>query len=212
MPKPQVTSSLGHCCGVHRRDNWGLAGAGLRGQGVYRLDVAFSDAFSDEKRRTMEAFGAHITDVVSDQRKIAESLIKAMVRKAAEISASPGHWYRDQLNDTDATNGYRPLGEEIWAQTAGRVDAFVLAVGTAHAIHGAARALWAHRPEIRIVAVEPQESAVLSGRPSGAHQIEGIGIGFVPPRWEPGLVNGKQRVCRVSWPAEAAVVPTPGDP
>lgn len=160
----------------------------------YRLEVVFSDAFSDEKRRTMQAFGAHITDVISDQKKITESLIKAMIRRAAEISLSPGHWYCDQLNNTDAINGYLPLGEEIWSQAAGRVDAFVHAVGTAHAIHGATRALWAHRPEIHVVAVEPQESAVLSGRPSGSHQIEGIGIGFVPPLWEPGLVNEIQTV------------------
>lgn len=140
----------------------------------YQLKAVFSDAFSDEKRRMMEAFGAHISDAISDQKKITESLIKAMILRAAEISASPGHWYCDHLNNTDTINGYRPLGEEIWAQTAGRVDAFVHAVGTAHAIHGATQALWAHRPEIRTVAVEPQESAVLSGGPSGAHQIEGM--------------------------------------
>ncbi|MGJ7498495.1 PLP-dependent cysteine synthase family protein [Variovorax sp. RT4R15] len=160
----------------------------------YPLKIVFSDAFSDEKRRMMEAFGAHITDVISDQKKITESLIKAMIRKAADISERPGHWYCDQLNNTDAINGYRPLGEEIWAQTGGRVDAFVHAVGTAHAIHGATHALWAHRPDIHIVAVEPKESAVLSGSPTGSHQIEGIGIGFVPPLWEPHLVNEIQTV------------------
>ena len=160
----------------------------------YRLEIVFSDAFSEEKRRTMEAFGAHITDVISDQKKITESLIKAMIRSAAEISTRPQHWSCDQLSNTDASNGYRPLGEEIWVQTAGRVDAFVHAVGTAHAIHGVTHALWAHRPDIRIVAVEPEESAVLSGRPSGSHQIEGIGIGFVPPLWEPHLVNEIQTV------------------
>jgi cysteine synthase A len=160
----------------------------------YALEIVFSDAFSDEKRRMMEAFGAHITDVISDQKRITESLVKAMIRKAADISASPGHWYCDQLNNTDASNGYRPLGEEIWAQTAGHVDAFVHAVGTAHAIHGATKALWAHRPDIHIVAVEPQESAVLSGGPTGSHQIEGIGIGFVPPLWESELVNEIQSV------------------
>jgi cysteine synthase A len=160
----------------------------------YPLEIVFSDAFSDEKRRMMESFGAHITDVISDQKKITESLIKAMIRKAAEISERPGHWYCDQLNNTDAITGYRPLGEEIWAQTGGRVDAFVHAVGTAHAIHGATHALWAHRPDIHVVAVEPEESAVLSGSPTGSHQIEGIGIGFVPPLWEPHLVNEIQTV------------------
>ena len=160
----------------------------------YRLEIVFSDAFSDEKRRMMEGFGAHVTDVLSDGKKITESLIKAMIRTAAELGSRPAHWYCDQLNNAHASNGYRPLGEEIWTQTAGRVDAFVHAVGTAHAIHGATRALWAHRPDIRIVAVEPVESAVLSGKPTGSHQIEGIGIGFVPPLWEPDLVNEIQTV------------------
>lgn len=160
----------------------------------YKLEIVFSDAFSDEKRRMMEAFGARITDVLSDGKKITAELIKAMIAKAAELSQRPGHWYCDQLNNTDASSGYRPLGEEIWAQTGGNVDAFVHAVGTAHAIHGATQALWAHRPGIRIVAVEPAESAVLSGGPSGSHQIEGIGIGFVPPLWAPELVNEIQTV------------------
>ena len=62
-------------------------------------------------------------------------------------------------------------------------------VGTAHSIHGVTRALWSHEPRIRIVAVEPAESAVLSGGVSGSHQIEGIGIGFIPPLWQPELVN-----------------------
>ena len=160
----------------------------------YALEIVFSDAFSDEKRRMMEAFGAHITDVVSDDKRITAALIKAMIAKAAELSRRPGHWYCDQLNNRDASAGYRPLGEEIWAQTGGRVDAFVHAVGTAHAIHGATDALWAHRPGIRIVAVEPAESAVLSGGPTGSHQIEGIGIGFLPPLWQPERVNEIQTV------------------
>jgi len=160
----------------------------------YGLEIVFSDAFSDEKRRMMEAFGASITDILSDGKKITAELIKAMIAKAAELSQRPGHWYCDQLNNADASSGYRPLGEEIWAQTGGNVDAFVHAVGTAHAIHGATQALWAHRPGIRIVAVEPAESAVLSGGPSGSHQIEGIGIGFVPPLWVPELVNEIQTV------------------
>lgn len=160
----------------------------------YPLEIVFSDAFSEEKRHMMAAFGAHITDVISDHKKISNTLIKAMIQKAAEISAQPGHWYCDQLNNTDAIKGYLPLGDEIWTQTGGQVDAFVQAVGTAHAIHGVSQALRAHRPEIQVVAVEPEESAVLSGRPTGSHQIEGIGIGFVPPLWEPGLVNEIQTV------------------
>jgi cysteine synthase A len=160
----------------------------------YALEIVFSDAFSEEKRRTMQAFGARVTDVQSDNKKITEALIRGMINAAAEISRRPGHWYCDQLNNHDAIEGYIPLGEEIWQQTDGRIDAFVHSVSTAHSIHGVTEALWSHRREIRIVAVEPEESAVLSGKPSGSHKIEGIGIGFIPPLWRPELVNEIQTV------------------
>ena len=155
----------------------------------YRAHFVFSDAFSDEKRRTMRAYGAEITDVPSDDRKITEQLIKTMIATAADISRRPGHWWSDQLNNEDGETGYHALGDEIWAQTGGRVDAFVQSVSTAHSIHGTARALRRHQPRIRVAAVEPAESAVLSGRPSGSHQIEGIGIGFRPPLWKPDEVD-----------------------
>src|SRR5512140_3063232 len=106
------------------------------------IEIVFSDAFSDEKRRTMQAFGAHITDVKSDHGQINEALIKEMIRVAAEISERPKHWYCDQLRNHDAVNGYLPMGEEIWTQTRGRVNAFVHSVSTAHSIHGVTRALW----------------------------------------------------------------------
>ena len=160
----------------------------------YALEIVFSDAFSEEKRRTMRAFGARITDVKSHNKQINEALIKEMIRVAAEISARPNHWYCDQLRNHDAISGYLPLGDEIWAQREGNVQAFVHAVSTAHSIHGVTRALWKHNRDIHIVAVEPEESAVLSGQPSGSHKIEGIGIGFVPPLWEPDLVNEIQTV------------------
>ena len=155
----------------------------------YALEVVFSDAFTDEKRWTMQAFGAHVTDVPSDNKQINAALIKAMIRTAADLSERPGHWYCDQLNNHAAIAGYLPLGEELWQQTGGEIDAFVHTVGTAHSIHGVTRALWAHNRNIRIVAVEPAESAVLSGKPSGSHKIEGIGIGFTPPLWQPECVN-----------------------
>ena len=155
----------------------------------YGLEVVFSDAFSQEKRWTMEAFGARITDIPSVNGQINETLIKGMIGRAAEISERPGHWYCDQLNNHDAIAGYLPLGEELWQQSSGRVDAFVHCVGTAHSIHGVAQALWRHNPLISIIAVEPAESAVLSGQSSGSHRIEGIGIGFIPPLWKRELVN-----------------------
>jgi cysteine synthase len=155
----------------------------------YNLKIVFSDAFSEEKRQTMEAFGGKVQDVRSDRKKINEQLIKTMIEKAGQISQQPGHWWSDQLTNHDGAAGYHQLGEEIWEQTNGKVDAFVQAVGTAHSIHGVTEALWKHNPKIHIVAVEPAESPVLSGKPTGEHRIEGIGIGYIPPLWNPKLVN-----------------------
>ena len=149
----------------------------------YGVEIVYSDAFSDEKRRTMQAFGARITDVRSEGGRITQSLVRAMIETARTIGGRPGHWQSDQLNNRDAVGAYHALGDEIWRQSGGRVDAFVHAVSTAHSLHGSSRGLRRHRPDLRVVAVEPAESAVLSGGPSGAHRIEGIGIGFVPPLW-----------------------------
>ncbi len=160
----------------------------------YKAHFVFSDAFSEEKRATMRAYGATITDVRSDNRKITESLIRQMITTAGEISRQPGHWWCDQLNNRDGEIGYAPLGEELWQQADGRVNAFVHAVSTAHSIHGTAHALRQHNAHLHVVAVEPAESAVLSGQPSGSHQIEGIGIGFVPPLWKPAEVDEIQTV------------------
>ncbi len=156
---------------------------------AYNLKIVYSDAFTDEKRMTMQAFGAKITDVKSENKKITEKLIKEMVETARIISQEPGHWYCNQLSNHDGTTGYHKLGEEIWSQTGGKIDAFVHAVGTAHSIHGITESLWKHNPKVQIVGVEPAESAVLSGKPTGSHRIEGIGIGYIPPLWNPKLVN-----------------------
>jgi cysteine synthase A len=142
----------------------------------------------------MEAFGATVDDVPSDHGRITEQLVKAMIARAGAMSQRPGYWWCDQLNNDDGMAGYGPLGEEIAAQADGRVDVFVQAVATAHSIHGAARALCAHYPELQVIAVEPAESAVLSGGPSGAHRIEGIGIGFMPPLWHPDEVDAIETV------------------
>jgi cysteine synthase A len=155
----------------------------------YKFHAVFSDAFSDEKRITMRAYGARITDVQSDQKRITGALFKELIETSRRISQQPGHWWSDQLNNHDAIRGYHPLGEEIWAQTAGEIHAFVHAVGTAHSLHGVTRVLWQHNPKITVAAVEPAESAVLSGETTGSHQIEGIGIGFIPPLWKPNMIN-----------------------
>jgi cysteine synthase len=154
-----------------------------------KAHFVFSDAFSEDKRYTMRAYGAAITNVPSEAGKITERLIKALIATAAELSRRPGHWYCDQLNNRDGEAGYHALGEELWQQSGAAVDAFVQAVGTAHSLHGSTHALRRHNPRLRVVAVEPAESPVLSGARSGAHNIDGIGIGFVPPLWRSAEVD-----------------------
>lgn len=156
----------------------------------YRSHFVYSDAFSVEKRRTMQAYGARITDVPSGGRGITGELVRRAIEAAREIAREPGHWWCDQLTNTDGEAGYEPLGEEIWHQTGGAVSALVQAVGTAHAIHGTARALRRFDPGVQVYAVEPSESPVLAGGESGSHGIEGIGVGFVPPLWRPDQVDG----------------------
>jgi len=155
----------------------------------FKAHFVFSNAFSPDKRTTMRAYGAEITDVQAEGGQITEKLIKSLIAKADEISRLPHHWYCDQLNNRDGEAGYHSLGEELWQQSGGRVDAFVQVVGTAHSIHGSAHALRLHNPRLQVIAVEPAESAVLSGRPPGAHNIDGIGIGFVPPLWRRAEVD-----------------------
>lgn len=155
----------------------------------YKFHAVFSNAFSNEKRITMKAFGASVTDILSDNKKITEKLIKEMIETSRALSEQENHWWADQLNNHDAEEGYYPLGDEIWQQSEGKIDAFVHTVSTAHSIHGVTKSLLKHNNKIKTYAVEPDESAVLSGRPSGSHKIEGIGIGFIPPLWQPDIVN-----------------------
>jgi cysteine synthase A len=155
----------------------------------YPIGIVTSDAFSEEKLTQMAAFGAELTLVPSENGRITRQLIESMIATAREMSLQPNRFWTDQLNNTDSLDGYVPLGEEIWSQTGGTVDAFVHAVGTSHSLRGVATALRRHKPSITVVAVEPGESPVLSGGPPGAHRIEGIGIGYRPPMWDPALVD-----------------------
>jgi cysteine synthase len=155
----------------------------------YRLHIVTSDAFSQEKLRHMSALGAELTLVPSEGGLTTKKLILDMIEVAREISQRPHTFWTDQLNNVDSIAGYYPLAEEIWSQTNGKLDAFVQCVGTAASARGVATVLKRHNPKIKIVIVEPAESAVLSGGQPGPHKIEGVGIGYTPPLWDPNLVD-----------------------
>jgi cysteine synthase A len=155
----------------------------------YRIRIVSSDAFSREKLDHMAALGAELTLVPSEGGLTTKKLILDMIETARELSREPGTYWTDQLRNHDSLAGYVTLGEEIWTQTEGKVDAFVHSVGTAASLRGVATILKWHRPGVRIVAVEPAESPVLSGGQPGPHKIEGVGIGYLPPLWKPELVD-----------------------
>ena len=155
----------------------------------FRIRIVTSDAFSREKLNQMAALGAELTLVESEDGRTTRKLILDMIEAARTLSREPHTYWTDQLNNLDSVAGYHPLGEEIWSQTAGKVDAFVHSVGTAASIRGTATVLKRHRPGVRIVAVEPAESAVLRGGQPGPHKIEGVGIGYTPPLWDPSVVD-----------------------
>ncbi len=155
----------------------------------YRIQIVTSDAFSPEKLNQMAALGAQLTIVPSEGGLTTKKLILDMVETARRLSQEPHTYWTDQLNNRDSIAGYYPLAEEIWAQTNGEIDAFVHCVGTGASSRGVATVLKRYKPGIKIVAVEPAESSVLSGRPPGPQKIEGVGIGYTPPLWEPSLVD-----------------------
>jgi cysteine synthase A len=155
----------------------------------YRLKIVTSDAFSQEKRDHMAALGAELVVLPSEGGRTTKKLILDMIEAARELSRQPHTFWFDQLQNPDSIAGYHALGEEIWAQTEGQVDAFVHSAGAAASSRGVATVLKRHEPGVGVVVVEPAESAVLQGGPPGAHGIEGIGIGRIPPLWEPSLVD-----------------------
>lgn len=155
----------------------------------YRCLLVSSDAFSSEKLAHMRALGAELEIVKSDNKRITADLVKTMIETSRRMSMRPGHFWANQFDNPDVLSGYRALGDELWNQTGGRINAFVQAVGTGGSLRGTAEALRRYDPGIRIVAVEPAESPVLSGGQPGANRIEGIGMGYVVPLWRPDLVD-----------------------
>ncbi|MGH9857175.1 MAG: PLP-dependent cysteine synthase family protein [Acidobacteriota bacterium] len=155
----------------------------------YPIKIVTSDAFSKEKRDHMAALGADLTLVPSEGGLTTKKLILDMIETARKLSYEPHTYWTDQLNNKDSIAAYYTLGEEIWNQTKGKIDAFIHCVGSAASLRGTATVLKRYNPKIKIIAVEPAESSVLLGGQPGPHKIEGVGIGFTPPLWEPALVD-----------------------
>ena len=155
----------------------------------YNLHVVSSHAFSQEKLDHMVAYGAKLTLVPYTGGGATKQMFLDMIECARQLSTQPNTYWVNQLNNPDTIPGYFPLGEEIWEQMGGEIDAFVHSVGTFASLRAVATVLKRHNPRIRIIAVEPEESSILRGGPPGAHDIEGIGVGFTPPLWKAELVD-----------------------
>lgn len=155
----------------------------------YRLYLVSSDAFTQEKLDHMRFLGAELQIVPSEGRGMTEKLTRDMIEAARVIMGKTGAFWTDQLNNRDQIAAYHKMAEEIWVQTEGRVDGFVQGAGTSASLQGTAEGLRRHNGKIRIIAVEPGESPVLSGGKKGSHNIDGIGAGFVVPLWRPGIAD-----------------------
>ena len=160
----------------------------------YPLHIVTSDAFAREKLDHMQVLGATLHIVPSEGGGMTGKLTRDMIEAARVLAAEPGAFWTDQLNNTDQLSAYHAMAEEIVAQTGGRIDGFVQSVGTAASLRGTGDALRRRQPSIRIVAVEPAESPVLSGGQPGAHKIEGVGAGFVVPLWRDTVADQIERV------------------
>lgn len=160
----------------------------------YRLHIVTSDAFAREKLTHMRLLGAELTVIPSESGRMTEKLTKDMIEAARVIAAETGAFWTDQMRNTDQLAAYDRLADEIWEQTGGRIDAFVQSVGTAASLRGTGEALLRRDPRIALIAVEPAESAVLSGGPTGAHKIDGVGAGYIVPLWRADLVDAIEPV------------------
>ena len=151
----------------------------------YRLILTMPETMSVERRNLVKAYGAEV--------KLTEGKagMKGAIRAAEELKATiPGSIILGQFtNPSNPERHYATTGPEIWRDTDGEVDIFVAGVGTGGTVSGVARYLKEQNPEVKIVAVEPKESPVLSGGASGPHKIQGIGAGFVPETYDAKLID-----------------------
>jgi len=163
----------------------------------YPLHIVTSDAFAREKLEHMKVLGATLQVLHSDSGRMTEKLTRDMIEAARLIAVETGGFWTDQMNNRDQIAAYHEMAEEIWIQTDGRIDGFVQSVGTAASLRGIGETLRRHNGQIRIVAVEPSESPVLSGGETGAHKIDGIGAGYIVPLWRADIADRIERVSTV---------------
>ncbi|MFN8062361.1 MAG: cysteine synthase family protein [Vicinamibacterales bacterium] len=154
----------------------------------YRFLVISSDAYAREKLDSMRAFGAELMVEPSVDGQVTPDLWPRMMARADALRADARVYYTNQFHNRDAQAGYAGIGEEI-ASALPRVDAFCGMVGTAGMLMGVGQVLRRRDPDVRIVALEPSTSAVLSGRPPGSHRVDGTGAGFVPPQFDRGIAG-----------------------
>ena len=156
--------------------NTGIGLAALAASEGFHLILTMPETMSVERRNILKAYGAEI--VLTDGKQGMEGAIK----KAKElVEQIPGSFLPGQFeNPANARAHFETTGPELWRDTDGNIDVFVSAVGSGGTITGTGQYLRQQKPEIRIIAVEPETSPVLSGGAAGAHKIQGIGAGFVP--------------------------------
>ncbi|MGE0463889.1 MAG: PLP-dependent cysteine synthase family protein [Vicinamibacterales bacterium] len=158
------------------------------------LHIVTSDAFAKEKLDHMRILGATLQVIPSDGGRMTEQLTRDMIEAARVVAVDTGAFWTDQMRNRDQLSAYHAMADEILMQAGGRIDGFVQSVGTAASLRGVAEGLRRHDGRVRIVAVEPAESPVLSGGRPGAHRIDGVGAGFVVPLWQEGLADHVERV------------------
>ena len=147
----------------------------------YPCVLLSSDAFAEEKLRTMRVFGADLRIVRSDGGKVTPALFDRFRKEIAVLAAEPNTYWTDQFHNEDALDGYGQIGTELLEQTGGAIDVFCGAVGTGGMLAGVIRALRQGGSRARIVALEPASSPALTEGRSGAHHVEGIATGGIPP-------------------------------
>ena len=166
----------------------GNTGIGLCAVGVprgYRVIIVMPEDMSEERRKLIKAYGGELV-----LTSAAGSLPEALAKVDELHRSIPGSIIAGQfINPANPGIHYKETARELWEDTNGQIDVFVAGMGTGGTITGMARYLKEQKPDIRIVAMEPENAAVLQGEESGPHKIQGIGDGFVPDVMDPGLVD-----------------------